>query len=62
MYEYKGKGKGVKIDNVLDEFNRLTLGESRARGSNDPMPNEHESMQEKPRNKKLQRKTKTIKN
>ena len=35
MSEYKGKGKGkeerINIDTVLDEFNRLTLGESRGR-------------------------------
>ena len=65
MYEYKGKGKkgeGIKIDTVLDEFNRLTLGESRgrpprgrpsrARGSHDSLSDEDESMEEKPRNRK----------
>jgi hypothetical protein len=78
MYEYKGNGKveGIKIDTVLDDFNRLTLGESRgrpsrARGSNDPMPNERETMQEQPRDKHIfkekqsrdkNRKSKTISN
>ena len=64
MYEYKGKGQGqgVTIDTVLDDVNRLTLGESkarpsRARGSNDPMPNEDEPMQE---NHVIQRKTKSF--
>jgi len=56
MYGYKGKGKGkvegIKIDTVLDDFNRLTLGESRGRGSNDPAPNERETMQENQPNKK----------
>ena len=58
MSEYKGKGKGkgkeerINIDTVLDEFNRLALGKSRGRGSNDPAPNERETMQEKPPNKK----------
>ena len=64
MNEYKGKVKGerINIDTVLDEFNRLTLGESRgrpsrgrpsrARGSHDSLSNEDESMEEKPRNKK----------
>jgi hypothetical protein len=66
MSEYKGKGKGkgegIKIDTVLDEFNRLTLGESRgrpprgrpsrARGSHDSFSDEDESMEENPRTKK----------
>jgi len=59
MSEYKGKGKGkeIKLDTVLDEFNRLTLGESRgrpsrARGSHDSFSDEDESMEENPRNKK----------
>ena len=64
MSEYKGKGKGerINIDTVLDEFNRLTLGESRgrpprgrlsrARGSHDSFSDEDESMEENPRNKK----------
>ena len=53
----KGKREGINLDTVFDEFNRLTLGESRgrpsrAKGSNDPMPTERETMQEKPPNKK----------
>jgi len=71
MYEYKGKGKGkeerINIDTVLDEFNRLKLGESRgrpprgrpsrARGSNDPVPNEDEPLQE---NHVIKQKTKSF--
>ena len=65
MSEYKGKGKGkgegIKIDTVLDDFNRLTLGESRGRGSNDPAPNERETMHNKPRKtKKKSRKSKKL--
>ena len=79
MREYMKKVKekeDVDIDAVLDEFNRLTLGESRgrptrgrptrARGSNDPAPNERETMQENPpdqkekqsRSKKTEKQTK----
>jgi hypothetical protein len=56
MSEYKGKGKGkeerINIDTVLDDFNRITLGKSRGRGSNDPAPNERETRENKPRRTK----------